>query len=775
MITLTNQREVGGCSIYRDDVNPLLFYIMPQSPRIALDENGKPIFSLVWYRRDVSKLSDEDRKTKLGGGILAVSVELATTDDQMKQITDALASDPDVQSRNRMDKDKLAKALSINTMPISDGTVTIAILAESAGDGGHAGEMVANLIGAGRVSMTGRERASFMAKLTQDGVVLLWDMIEKNLPAIRVGYDLTFNHRLDAVSMTVWCDARKSFSAVQDQWHHLSDDASWSEYHSDGSSTYTYGDDQSDNARNRIFSTVNATEYSGVNITQEAGADAVKPDEITQLTQLGNEMIKDFLTATFLEYKAGADYKPDDEKDLKTELATVSGKKYGHDAINQYDLKTWDESMSASLNYSFTSKTVLPGHLAPNDNLSNVLNGHPVNELRTQIDIDAAYYKYLDVQIVCTADFDNDPIDLVKAHLSYSGNGPQGKIDNVGDVLFQKTSVPQHFSSYLASPDQLTYKYDCEIYYKGSSDKYAFSGETNETILVLDVDKLGVLAVDVQMGVIDWDRIKQVLVKMSYGSGGSIHQTEFTLDALHQSHRWVEVIGRQVTEPYSYTVTFIDKDSQRLDQDPQTSRSKTLIVNQPLQEALKVVLVAAGSFGTGGMIGQVVVALRYQDQDNNYDVNEVFTFAKEGDSKIWTVPLMSKTLLQYSYKLTVFYSDGITREDQWRTTDNTVLPVGDPFGYRVQVLPYLLRGNTWAFGTVALSFDDPAANIHADTMFEIKDFTTPLTWHFRLGAPDRHTYKYQLTLYRAADGKEVKLTQTEESKEVLVLIPPANP
>src|SRR6266481_2753764 len=173
MITLTNQREVGGCSIYRDDVNPLLFYIMPQSPRIALDENGKPIFSLVWYRRDVSKLSDEDRKTKLGGGILAVSVELATTDDQMKQITDALASDPDVQSRNRMDKDKLAKALSINTMPISDGTVTIAILAESAGDGGHAGEMVANLIGAGRVSMTGRERASFMAKLTQDGVVLL--------------------------------------------------------------------------------------------------------------------------------------------------------------------------------------------------------------------------------------------------------------------------------------------------------------------------------------------------------------------------------------------------------------------------------------------------------------------------------------------------------------------------------------------------------------------------------------------------------------------------
>src|SRR5579862_8849248 len=128
MITLTGQREIAGCTIYRDDANQLLFYIMPQSPRIALDDTGKPIFSLVWYRRDVSKLSDEDRKTKLGGGILALSVELATTDDEMKQIVDGLASDPQLQSRNRMDKDKLAKALSINTLPITDGTVTIAIL-----------------------------------------------------------------------------------------------------------------------------------------------------------------------------------------------------------------------------------------------------------------------------------------------------------------------------------------------------------------------------------------------------------------------------------------------------------------------------------------------------------------------------------------------------------------------------------------------------------------------------------------------------------------------
>ena len=774
MITLTGQREIVGCRMYCDDVDPLLWYIMPQSPRIALDEAGKPIFSLVWYRRDVSKLSDEDRKTRLGGGILAVSVELSTTDDEMKKLRETLANDPDVQQRTGLEKDKLAKALSINTLPITDGTVTIAILAE--GGDSKIGEFVANLVGIGRVSMTGRERASFMAKLTQDGAVLLWNMVEKNLPAIRVSYDLKFNHRLNAVSMSVWCDARKSFNAVQERWQHLSEDASWSDRHTSSSDTYTYGDDQSDNARNRIFSAVHASEYSGVNVTQEAGSDAVKPDEINQLVQSGNEMIKDFLAGTFLEYKPGADYTaPDQEPQLQTELASVNGKKYGHDSISRYSLKTWDESMNASLGYNFTSKTVLEGHVTPNDNLGNVLRGHPVTELRTQIDIDASYYKYLDVQVVCTADFDDDPVDLVKAHLAYQGNGPQGNISKAGDFMFKKDAPPQRFSTYLAAPDQLTYQYDCDIFYKGTSDKYSFSGKTNETILVLDVDKLGVLHVDVQMGVIDWDRIKQVLVKMSYGAGPNRRETEFTLDAQHQSHRWVDVIAPPVSEAYTYQVTYVDKNDQQIALGPATDRSKTLVLNQPLLEALKVMIVSAGSFGAGGLISQVVVATRYQDAANSYDVNDVFPLTKEGDSKIWTVPLMNKALRTYDYKVTVFYSDGVTREDEWHTTDNEVLAVGDPFGFRVEILPYLLRGNTWAFGTVSLSFDDSADNIHAEKTFEIKDFSTPLTWYFRLGAPDRHTYHYQLTLFRAADGKQFTLAPGDESKEVLVLVPPSNP
>jgi hypothetical protein len=293
-------------------------------------------------------------------------------------------------------------------------------------------------------------------------------------------------------------------------------------------------------------------------------------------------------------------------------------------------------------------------------------------------------------------------------------------------------------------------------------------------VLVLDTDRMGILRVDVQAGLINWTEIKSVLVELSYGTGSNRKEASFILDSAHQSVRWSEVIGDDVTQPYGYQLTFVDADDQRIESPADTSTAKTLVVNQPIQEALEVVLVPAGSFGAGGLLSQVVVAVRYQDKANDYLVRDVFTLAKEGDSKIWHVPLIDKTLRRFEYRVTVFYSDGVTREDEWQTTDKTVLPVGDPFGWRVQLLPYLLQNppGLYQFATVHLEFRDAEANIHAEKDFQITNFGEPVIWRFRLGSPERHTYTYEVILFRS-DGQRVVLPPAKESKEVLVLLPPA--
>ena len=770
MITLTGRQTIGDFDVYRDDVAPLAHYVMPHFPKIALDENGKPIFSLVWYRRDVGQLTEEERRNRLGGGILTLSTELAVTEEQLSELRTTLAGQPHLsgilQTTFNGDQRKLAESLAIATVPIKEGTVGISLLGETTGS---TGEFVSNLVGVGRVSMVGRQRASFMAKLTQDGAVLLWEMVERNLAAIRIEYDLTFDHRLDAVRMVVWCNARKSFEALQEQWQDLHDVASFSDIRRGNSRRRTYGRDQDISAREILGSVSEAHQASGVSVTPGT---AIDTQHQMSLEMAGQEMIDKFLAATFLVWNPGANFKPDEKEALSTELADGGeGKKYGGHHIDFYNMKDWSEEMSANLNHTFQSKAVLEGHLAPNDNLSNVLKGQDVSNFRTQIELDADWYKYLDVEIQCTADFEEDPVDLVKAHVTYDQRGPQGQVHEVKDFAFRKDSAPGRFLAFLAGPDKKTYSYEYEVFYRGTGETFKKTGETDETILVLDADRLGVLRVDIEVGLIDWEQVKTVLVKMWYGSGIDRKETEFTLKQDSPTHRWAEVIARDVVDEYHYEATFIDANNQRIAAEPKSSRSKRLIIDQPLQNNLEVAIVPAGAFGEGAL-SRVVVALRYRDAANDYSKDDSFILAKQEDSHLWKVPLINKNLRSYEYQVTVFYSDGVTREEKWEKSEKPVLAVGDPYGFRVQIAPYLIKNPPYAFGTVHLIFKDSEASIHAEKTLEIRDFTTPLFWRFRLGAPERHAYRYQLTLF-TVEGQEVSMPEAEDSKEVLVLKPPA--
>lgn len=769
MITLTDRQTIGSCDVYRDDVNVLLYYVMPHVPQIALDEHGKPIFSLVWYRRALDTLTEEERRTRLGGGILTLSAELVASDDEIAGIKATLVRQPRLQQvlqrRYNGDERKLLDAIQIAPVPVKGGTVDIAVLGEAEGS---TGEFVSNLVGVGRVSMLGRQRASFMAKLTQDGAVLLWEMVERNLAAIRIGYQLQFEHRLDAVRMVVWCEARKSFEAIQQQWQDLKDKASFSDKKKGGTRRLSFSRSESYSAREILGITSEASQTSGVIVTPET---AISTEHQMELERAGHDMIDKFLAATFLSWNPGEGFQPNEMPTLETELAEYEGRKYGSHDISYYQLKNWSEEMSASLRHTFQSKSVVEGHLEPNDNLSNILKGRSAADFRTQVDLDADWYKYLNVEVLCTADFDEDPVDLVKAHLVYEETGPQGRVKETGDFAFRKDSAPGRFLTFLADPAKRAYRYEYEVFYRGSSLTMKKSGRTEEGILVLDTDRLGVLHVDLEVGLIDWDRIKAVLVKTWYGNGADRREAEFTLAADRPSARWSAVIAREVDQPYHYQATFVDQNNQRIAQEPASSRSKTLILSQPLQDSLDVTLVPAGEFGEGAL-SQVVVALRYRDDANDYSANDSFILAKKDQSFSWKVPLVNKNHREYEYQVTVFYHDGVTREEPWRKSDQPVLAVGDPYGFRVQITPYLLKNPPYAFGTVHLTFVDAETNVRAARTLEIRDFETALYWRFRLGAPDRHTFRYQLTLF-TVDGEEVTLPEAEESREVLVLRPPS--
>jgi hypothetical protein len=151
-----------------------------------------------------------------------------------------------------------------------------------------------------------------------------------------------------------------------------------------------------------------------------------------------------------------------------------------------------------------------------------------------------------------------------------------------------------------------------------------------------------------------------------------------------------------------------------------------------------VTLVLTGAFGEGGCCPhRHRVALR--GSAHKYEQATTITMSSDQDVSTWNIPLIDTTLRSYKYQVNVFYSDGVTRDSDWVTTDRTVLPVGDPYGWRVQFVPYLLRNppGKWGLATLHVEFTDTAGSIAIAQDYSITDFTQSVTWRFRLASPDR--------------------------------------
>jgi hypothetical protein len=190
-----------------DDTDALQVYAVPQSPHIALDQQGKAQFALVEYRRPLDQVPEADRATKLGGGLLTFSVDLALSADHETAIRTALSTDPALQqmlataAADRVDYShwwNVEIARDVGETRGSDQDQRTAgrgrqgrAVAIDGEDATNPVEFVSTLIGVNEVSMTGDERAAFTARNRPSTVPRCSGMISATCPP-SVGYQLTF-------------------------------------------------------------------------------------------------------------------------------------------------------------------------------------------------------------------------------------------------------------------------------------------------------------------------------------------------------------------------------------------------------------------------------------------------------------------------------------------------------------------------------------------------------------------------------------------------------
>jgi hypothetical protein len=442
-----------------------------------------------------------------------------------------------------------------------------------------------------------------------------------------------------------------------------------------------------------------------------------------------------------------------------------------------------------SFNFSLDRRMVLIRNFTPSANVSNVFQEGDVEELVASVDLRTATFAFLKVPVRVNADFQKLPLDSVTVTVTYTrkridGSGREQVRDSFN---FTSGSAISTFLAYANTLADVAYDWSATVHYEGSHDPYTITKTgAKDDFLVVDVGQLGMIAVDVGLGLVNFDKFPAARVSFRYQSRalGRTIEGDVLLTEQTPNNTWTEVVGEEAGD-YEYKVDWLKADGTILEGDWETSTSSQLRLVSPTPDRMEVVVLCTGNFSdkTDDQISQVGVALRYQDPANDYEVDGHVTFTSEKQQQPWAVDLRNPALRTYQYRYTIVYTDGMVKsfpaaDDQWLDGQPGFITVGEKYTLEVGIYPTLLTyPDNAKLVEVDLTYDDEANGIHRVGSFVFsKDANQNVmkTWRIRGVEGGPTTYRYVIR-YFSADGSIVSTQEAEHEGETLVIPPAAAP
>ena len=537
MLTMTNPLSIEGYTVYQDDANEVealltsggrgtvapqarRFYVLPEKPTIAKDPNGQPIFSLIVYRRDEERIDPTRVAAEdAGGGILTFTVELGVPEDKFNKIKNRLRAQV-----FGTDADDPTQTIELTLVPFLEGKVAVAVAGETGADTGTDREFVKGAVGTGKVSGVGGNSKAVMVKLTQAGASLMSQLEQIRTLPINVQYELSFEHRLLGVTMRVWCDLQSSYTLIQEVLH-------TSEEYDDG----YLGMSENHVSINKITSvteTLVRSKTAGVAVVPQTSL--VDSETLMSLEKFGFDMLNKEM-----------------EKALQASPPPAE--------IDRTYLENFSSTFGTTFNFSLDRRMVLVRTFNPSANVSNVFQQGTFSEMVSFVDLRTAFFSFLKIPIRVNADFEKLPLDSVTVTVKYQRQrvGGGGREERVDSFNFTSGAAIQTFLAYANSLVDVAYDWEAVAHYKGSQQTFTL-GRRNvkDDFLVVDVGHLGMIAVDLGLGLVDLVKFPSAKVTLRYRSQ-ALNRTleqEFKLSKDQETARWTEIIHEEPTRGYEYKV-----------------------------------------------------------------------------------------------------------------------------------------------------------------------------------------------------------------------------
>lgn len=768
---------VPHVTIYRDDQDQHLFYMVPEFPSVATGPDKGPMFNLIAFARDfnLANISGDLRTTETEGGLLNLTMQLSVSQQDQDKIrryiqNDLIQAFPffplwregaiHIQRFNRWQQPiKL-------TYPIwSSGTVAFYMFP------GFGETFVKAVEGSKQPSLTGENLATFVATLGQEGLRLFREALRVGLTPGTINYQMMFVGRIPSVTISVKGTMREVYEEMKEH-------CTVKEIYG-GHSSWTYPAVSSLEELRRMFASLTIT-VDGGNFRSQAPTNTADLEK--RINEMAFTVIQSYLQNRF--------FAPGFTPGLKAEKLGTDP--FAHNPnrkpdqqpppANQLWLKEFTQEMEGEIDFQISARQNIEIPVNPNTSLTSLIAPAEIKKRIVEADLSKPYFTILDLPVKITANFERDPIAAIQVFFSYKQKDDRtGEVKEAADAFtFDTGDETFRFRTVMAKDrdgvPKRSYSYYSKIIYKASAkSEQTPVKESRETSLVIGYDELNCVQVQAQWGAIPTQTVERVIVSFEYpGLATPTAKKDVVLTPDRPIDSWFTYTAGNPSRTYQYRVTYFLADGQRMEMPVESTTTNSLVINAPFDRPLEVTFVPQGTFPP---LASIIVSARYSDPVASYEVDDIHTFSSLGDSWTWKVPLRDRTKRDFTYRVDLTYDDGSSKRGEFQPGAEGVVLVGDlepPRLYEIEVVPTLLDLDTiWKLVIVRLRYEDQANKLSQEQAFKITAANADLDfrWSVPIKDPRKRSFSYTVQAFGhdSANKKVIGPIETTETPVVLEL------
>lgn len=730
MLYLNDVDQIGSVTVYGDDKNYNVFYLLPEQPRYRVDDEGRPIFKFLKYRTPIDR-----GEGKAGGGYVVFDVEFSIPEEEMEAIKEKL--ERRIERKANELGDRNPPELQIGTINFNKGVAQLNIANED-------NDFVEKVFHASTPSLYGKNISVYSLELTPQGATLFEQALQGKGGFVQIIYHLYFDAKLPPLTVT----GNFTADVYYDFLHEIDVEERWC---------------KEDDYTEVIEETLTRSQSREVDIKK--GSSQVSQESIDEIVRAANQFLADGVEQAMIDA-------------LPIENVEDARKWYAEKDIEDVKREV-TRSRTSNLNFTWTEETVIEVHRIPQGTLPNITNlvdnnGDPVlwEDYALEIDLDDPFFQQINVAVSVNASFEDLPIHSVEVKLDYDDE-PMNVLDSPIDGEFQFTSPNDvaRFASFLKE-DLHEYKYSYQVNYKGESRQFQSEEiDSKDTRLTINVDDMGILLVDVKARDIKFNQVESVHVLFKYEDPANqvdLIEKQFILDEANPSFKIQELIFSKREKEYEYTTKYFMKDGKEFVGEPKVGNANTLYIDDPFSAIKTIGIRAAGDLDK--VIETIYVDFKYFEKSNKYEQLISVALHRKLPFFNWKFPVINPLEGEVSYSYSIVYKDGTIQEFEEQNTTSSTPIIGEIFedNMSVLILTDLLDLDEIKLVRVELEYADPDNGVleREDFIFS-KGRKKEQMWTINLKDEDAVKYSYKATYF--LENGDMRSVEEERSDLTLIL------